>query len=286
MASKVILPAIFFLFSCLTNAQDITNIFFEQEGKKINIYYDLKGLDTYEIKVYCGQDGISYWGNQLSQVTGAVGKGQNEGTGKKIIWDVLAEREKLEGDIKFKIEALSGNQTGIFTDNRDGKKYNWVKIGEQIWMAENLNYATSFGSWCYDNNTSNCEVYGRLYDWNTANTACPSSWHLPSDQEWTVLIDHLGGSDVAGGKMKNTGTAHWKSPNKSASNLSGFSALPAGGYYTDRRFYDLGQYGLFWSTREYNWSYARNRYLSSDNAGAPEHYYPKSGGFSVRCIKD
>jgi uncharacterized protein (TIGR02145 family) len=90
-----------------------------------------------------------------------------------------------------------------FTDPRDGQTYNIVQIGNQTWFAENLNYATG-NSWCYDNNDSNCNIYGRLYDWQTALTACPSGWHLPSDAEWTVLTDYLGGDTVAGLKMKNT----------------------------------------------------------------------------------
>jgi len=81
-------------------------------------------------------------------------------------------------------------------------------IGTQVWMTKNLNYATASGSWCYGNNTDSCAVYGRLYDWNTALTVAPSGWHLPNDAEWQILIGYLGGSNVAGGKMKEAGTAH------------------------------------------------------------------------------
>jgi len=81
-------------------------------------------------------------------------------------------------------------------------------IGTQVWMTKNLNYAPASGSWCYGNNTDSCAVYGRLYDWNTALTVAPSGWHLPNDAEWQILIGYLGGSNVAGGKMKEAGTAH------------------------------------------------------------------------------
>ncbi len=113
----------------------------------------------------------------------------------------------------------------------DGNNYATVQIGSgksvQTWMAENLNYITG-NSWCYNDNTSNCDIYGRLYDWQTALGACPSGWHLASDAELTALTDFLGGVWIAGGKMKETGTAHWFSPNYGATNSSGFTARPGG----------------------------------------------------------
>ncbi len=131
-------------------------------------------------------------------------------------------------------------ETGTFTDSRDNKAYKWVKIGSQIWMAQNLNYNIA-GSGC-----NQCETYGRLYTWDAANRACPSSWHLPSDSEWQTLIDYLGGSGVAGGKMKSTGT--WQSPNTDATNSSGFSALPGGFRLANGSFYNAGN-GGWWSSR-------------------------------------
>jgi hypothetical protein len=98
-------------------------------------------------------------------------------------------------------ETKAITEKGSFTDTRDGKVYKTVKIGNQIWMAENLNYEAE-GSKCYDNNPANGQKYGRLYDWETAKKACPPGWHLPSDAEWQELVDFAGGKEIAGKKLK------------------------------------------------------------------------------------
>jgi len=91
---------------------------------------------------------------------------------------------------------------GKLTDPRDGKIYKTTKIGNQMWMTENLNCETG-KSWCYDGDDSKCQQYGRLYDWNTANEACPAGWHLPSQEEWGNLVKAVGGSSTAGKKLKS-----------------------------------------------------------------------------------
>ena len=265
-------------------AQQISNIHFEQAGKQIYIYYDLQGEGKYDVTVYCSTDKGQYYGKPLQKVSGAVGKRQLAGKNKEIIWDVLAEREKLTGEISFKIEAIPGN-TGVFTDSRDGQTYKWEKIGNQIWMTENLNYKTS-NSWWYDNSSANGDVYGRLYTYDAALTACPDGWHLPSDAEWTVLTDYLGGKSVAGGKMKEAGTAHWSSPNTGATNSSGFTALPGGYRYGSGSFSNLGDYGLWWSSTEGSGSSAWYRGLHYGGGQVYRIDDNKPYGFSVRCLKD
>jgi uncharacterized protein (TIGR02145 family) len=165
--------------------------------------------------------------------------------------------------IGCKKDEESDETTGEFTDSRDGQVYKWVKIGNQVWMAENLNYETP-NSWWYDNNSANGDIYGRLYTWAAAMNGesssnsvpsgvqgvCPDGWHLPSDAEWTVLTDYLGGESVAGGKMKEAGTVHWNSPNTGATNSSGFTALPGGLSYTSGDFNYLGSIGHWWSATE------------------------------------
>jgi len=193
-------------------------------------------------------------------------------------------------------------ETGTFTDSRDGHVYKTVKIGNQIWMAENLAYKTSSGSWAYNNNESNVTTYGRLYNWAAAMNGdstsynnpsgvqgvCPNGWHLPSGNEWTELVDFLGGYNVAGGKMKETGYEHWNSPNSGATNESGFTALP-GGYraYNDGTFNDLGNDAHFWSTSEGSSSsvWGRGLYYNTSEV-SPYGGGFKNFGYSVRCLQD
>ena len=186
-----------------------------------------------------------------------------------------------------------GNQ---FTDSRDNKNYTTVQIGNQCWMAENLNYETS-NSWWYNNNSANGNIYGRLYTWDAALTACPSGWSLPSDDEWKTMEMALGmsqseaddtgyrGTDE-GGKMKETGTIHWNSPNTGATNTSGFTALPGGGRGSSGSFDSLGSYGGWWSSGEDSGTLAWGRSLHYGDGRVGRGYGGKTGGFSVRCLKD
>jgi uncharacterized protein (TIGR02145 family) len=187
----------------------------------------------------------------------------------------------------------AGSKTTTFPfaacTDADNNNYSIVQIGGQTWMAENLNYSTG-NSWCYDNNSSNCNTYGRLYDWQAALGACPSGWHLPSDAEWTVLTDFLGGESIAGGKMKETGTAHWLSTNTGATNSSGFTALPGGGrYYFNGigNFYNLTYNAYFWSSTEHpSTSASWSRSLVYHNEAVGRDGGDKTGGLSARCIQN
>jgi uncharacterized protein (TIGR02145 family) len=175
---------------------------------------------------------------------------------------------------------------GAFEDARDKRIYKWVRIGEQIWMAENLNYDAGKGCCFYRNKRENGEKYGRLYNWETAMNSCPQGWHIPTDQEWTVLTDFLGGVDVASGKLKEAGISNWVSPNKGATNESGFSALP-GGVRNHGKFRDIGVYSEWWSSTQGYPGDACYRGLS-----AKDTIVTRYGGTNiqsylyVRCIKD
>lgn len=188
-------------------------------------------------------------------------------------------------------------RSGGFTDTRYNDDYKWVKIGSQIWMAENLNYKSSYGSWCLEDDESNCSTYGRLYNWEAAKNVCPKGWHLPSDEEWKELETVLGmsisqinktsfrGKDE-GGKLKETGFTHWLSPNKGSTNESGFSALPVGYRLSNGEYHSVGKCAIFWTSTEHLSGFARNRELYYSRSDIYRDKSNKTYGFSVRCIKD
>jgi uncharacterized protein (TIGR02145 family) len=177
----------------------------------------------------------------------------------------------LDGIVKYK-EAI--------IDSRDGKAYKITVIGSQIWMAENLRYETS-NTKCFDNDPNNCDIYGILYDWNTAKIICPSGWHLPSDAEWIALAWFAGSN--AGTELK-ANTGHWIS-NKGTDNF-GFTALPGGFYYD--RFRQKGEVAGFWSATAGSQSgSAHFRYFTNINSSLnlAGHYTNRAWSY-VRCLKD
>ena len=204
-------------------------------------------------------------------------------------------------------------------DSRDGLSYKTIQIGSQVWMAENLNvgifvYTTEPGTYppsvsnndtiekyCHNNNINNCDIYGGLYEWDemmmygnsdaeaigTTQGICPDGWHLPTDIEWAGLINHLGGSEIAGGKLKESGISQWNYPNAGATNESGFNALPGGYWYSGGFFSDPGITASFWCSTEVSAINVPSFYLNySDSYIARDHHSYKPNGFSVRCVKD
>jgi uncharacterized protein (TIGR02145 family) len=176
--------------------------------------------------------------------------------------------------------------TGTFTDSREGKRYKAVKIGTQTWMAENLNYNVS-GSKCYDNKTQNCDKYGRLYDWSTARNACPKGWHLPSREEWDILMAATGGKETAGKYLKaNSGWNDYKGKSGNGEDKFGFSALPGGLGGFGGYFSNIGFSGYWWSAGEYNSDYAYYRNMYYDYEYANWDFSNKYSLRSVRCVGD
>ena len=207
-------------------------------------------------------------------------------------------------------------------DARDGQSYNTVQIGEQCWMAENLNVGVMINAsqnqtnnqviekFCYGNNESNCDEYGGLYQWNEMmqySTAegtqgiCPSGWYIPTDEEWKQLEGEVDsqynypdpewdntfyrGYD-AGGNLKETGISHWSLPNTGATNSSGFNALPGGKRSTSGVWEFFSEFGFWWSSTE-SGTFPWRRYLDFDTKQIHRrNLAPKYFGFSVRCLKD
>jgi uncharacterized protein (TIGR02145 family) len=163
-----------------------------------------------------------------------------------------------------------------------GETYQTIVLGSQTWMAKNLNYNAS-GSVCYNNQYTNCEKYGRLYDWATAKTVCPSGWHLPSDAEWTTLTDFVGGESTAGNKLK--ATSGWNEGGN-GTDAYGFSALPGGAGSSGGDFGKVGNEGNWWSSSENNAANAWLRNIRHYLASVYRVGIDKTYLGSVRCVKD
>ena len=201
-----------------------------------------------------------------------------------------------------------GKAEDIITDI-DGNKYHTLTLGTQVWMVENLNVirfqngdlipnVIEDAHWeksieaaysYYQNNKKNGKVYGKLYNWHTISDSrglCPPGWHVPSDEEWQILSDFLGGNEVAGNLMKESGFKHWKMPNEGATNSSGFSALPAGGRDEYGKFFTDSFGGHWWSATEDGTIDVWVRSIYYEYGSILRDSYHKNSGFSIRCIKD
>jgi uncharacterized protein (TIGR02145 family) len=213
---------------------------------------------------------------------------------------------------------LNPNLTYGSVTDQNGNTYATIVIGTQEWMAENLRTTTyangdpipnvtdstewtqlTTGAWAhYDNNSSYNYPYGKLYNGYAVadpRNVCPTNWHVPTDAEWSALVNYLdpaNGSNgeystTAGGMMKSTGTQYWPAPNTGATNESGFSGLPGGGRYNlGGPFNALGYGGGWWSASESGAGYAWYRFLYYNNADVDRNNNPKRNGFSVRCLRD
>lgn len=228
--------------------------------------------------------------------------------GVQLIYSNCCIKKNDITDISFNPSITYGSLT-----DQEGNIYKTVIIGPQEWMAENLRtvkyndgelipnvtddntwVTLTTGAYCnYDNNSKNVKVYGRLYNWFAVNSAglCPVGWHVPTHDEWNTLHDSnnllFGMGETEGGVLKETGFAHWLSPNSGATNKSGFTALPGGCRNTGGEYWGFGQWGFWWTSSVYipdpsesYWRSMGNRieYVGKDHGS-------KICGYSVRCIK-
>ena len=203
---------------------------------------------------------------------------------------------------------IQGSVSGMVYDV-DGNAYDTVHIGNQIFLKQNLKTTkynngdqipnvTNGSNWgslttaayCnYNNDSINANTYGRLYNWYAvadSRNICPMGWHVSDTADAVELINYLGGSSVAGGKLKEAGLSHWQSPNTGATNSSNFTALPGGYRYYDGNFYQIGNNAWFWAITEYSAITGFSLYMSYDAANTTDQASFKPNGYSVRCIKN
>ena len=225
--------------------------------------------------------------------------------GSQIPWENIL----LEGDFYFhsKDESVfevntsrtetSRNQENpmIFTDPRDNQEYEFVEIGDQVWMVENLNYKME-GSWCYSNSDRYCRKYGRIYSWEAAQVACPSGWKLPSDYDWMDLENFLGMSESVlnerdfrgtdqGDQLKRKGEDSWVDDEGERYNVLGFSALPAGNRNPAGTFHMIGRSAFFYTSTSYSEYSIWGREIRENMSGISRYPIPIYVGTSVRCLK-
>jgi uncharacterized protein (TIGR02145 family) len=275
-----------------SKAQRVSNVTVAQEGLKLRIQYELSTASPTEVGLYISENNGGTWSKVTLHLTGDVGPSVSAGS-KQMVWDVLQARENLVGNaIVFKVKV--------------GSEIKSVKIGNQVWMAENLNVdhyrngdpiptglsnsqweSTTKGAYAiYNDDPANEKIYGKLYNWYAVNDArglCPAGWHVPSDNEWTVLSENLGGEEVSGGKLKST--TLWYS-DVDATNSSGFNALPGGMRLASGSYDYIGPDNWFWCFTESNSNEAWSRGLGRGFSDMVRSIWRKRTGFSVRCVKD
>jgi uncharacterized protein (TIGR02145 family) len=235
-------------------------------------------------------------GSYTSEITGLA-----EGT----TYYVRAYAANNQGTSYGAEKQFTTNQqmSGTFTDPRDGQKYNWVRIGNKDWMAENLNYdQNSYGNdWCYENSTDSCNKYGRLYDWaavmqgaNSSNTnpsgvqgVCPDGWHVPSDDEWVELINYVADNGYNGTEGTALKSSTGWNEGGNGTDIYGFAALPGGlRNGTSGNFYNIGYGGYYWSATEEASDAAWQWLFDHNNEDVSRNNLSKNAGISVRCVRE
>ena len=238
----------------------------------------------------------------------------------KVNCSALLEETGWSWDVPKECRFNPNIDYGFLSDSRDGQVYRTVKIGDQVWMAENLNYDPGQGglgedkydwSWCYNNEPKNCDVAGRLYTWAAAIDSvklandiekpcvcgfykechniepvqgiCPKGWHLPSRSEWDTLFTTVHGWSTAAAKLK--AQSGWNG-NGNGDDSFGFTAIPSGIRTFSQRFDHVGHYAYFWSSTDYYGSSAYGIYLIDYDRSRYEKQLSKDGGYSIRCVKD
>lgn len=305
----------FGLAGAFAQTGSITNVQASQRSDGsglVDVNFDLSGTGTaYNINMQVSFNA----GSTYSPVPAAFLNGNinsiSPGNNKHIVWDGVGSfPNTFTSQCKLKIIASSMTNPcpGMPTvTDIQGQVYNTVQIGSQCWMAENLNTGFRISSttnqsnngviekYCHGNVEENCLSRGGLYQWNElmqyimtpgVQGICPIGWHVPTDDEWTGLVNYLEGAPVAGGKLKETGLAHWRSPNTGATNSTGFTAIPGGFKLANGAFTSITDDAIYFSSTQMNanYSFYRRLYYNLTNMGRGNG--DKMNGYSVRCLKN
>jgi len=262
--------------------------------------------------------GVCWSTNQLPTI---ADNKTDDGSGIGIFWSTLTG---LSGNTSYYVRSYATNDAGTTYGNEvnfktadassmvtdyDGNVYNIVTIGTQVWMVENLrtthyrdgtpipnvtdNLAWGIltsGAYCnYKNDDAMSPIYGRLYNYYAVadnRNLCPAGWHVSTKEDWATLFTLLGGDTIVGKKMKEAGITHWLSPNTGATNESGFGGLPGGFRDHAGLFSDLLYYGYWWTSTQFDNTYAWHQYLGYNYKYLGTNINGKEIGYSARCVKD
>jgi uncharacterized protein (TIGR02145 family) len=260
------------LFWIRLSSQTITNVVATQEGDKVEITYELSCDRTSDIAIYVSENGGESFKGPLQSVVGDVGKSISPGK-KSITWNLLEDQQMLSGEnIIFRVKGYS--KFGVLIDQRDGKRYATVQIGNSVLLSENLAKQPADGKfWAYKNNPENIIKYGYLYDWETSQKICPAGWHLPNEDEYDTLKNFVIGNEESLGDKLFVGGA------------SGFNVLLGGhrGVFSPE-FSELGDQACFWTSSE-SYNHGGVPFIVYKN-GAGKSNWMKEVGCSVRCFRD
>ncbi|MEN8122877.1 MAG: FISUMP domain-containing protein [Bacteroidota bacterium] len=268
--------------------------------KKLEISYDL-------IKIIITIIFLLISSTVLSQIEGNVVSKNKYNVSQKNI-SKLETSYGMDPYMKEYVDSLENILIlcGLLAKDFEGNIYRTILLGDQIWMCENLKstkYADGTqisGVFTYDDNEMNAKDYGRLYNWDAAMNStgnykskyghlqgvCPNGWHVPTNAEWTKLVNYMGAKEIAGGLLKEKGSKHWLTPNLCIAEENKFSALPAGSLGSDGYYTCILRVAYFWTSSSYSERSKCFRSLYYNSTEIHTSHINKSAAFSVRCVKD